>query len=198
MYCDHRFGNYSREETSQRQKLVKDGNYLRKYSIQNLIWEFWKKVVNTNISWNHRDTNITMLVNKKFNPIVNICEEQKNLFASISHSSHCWSTCVQVCYNWLLDHVIYHKLRRKIIAKHLFSLKMTTLSIQDKFVNLLSFTKQFLFYFLQFKSFPPWMACFNSNINDLDFVTKDKSKVVKIVANWGHSWWKQLNLQKIE
>ena len=57
---------------------------------------------------------------------------------------------------------------------------------------------QFLLYFLQFKSFPPWMACFNSNINDLDFVPKDKSKLVKIVANWGHSQWKQLNLQKIE
>ena len=46
---------------------------------------------------------------------------------------------------------------------------------------------QFLFYFLQVKSFPPWMACFNSNINDLDFVTKEKLKLVKIVANWGHS-----------
>ena len=57
---------------------------------------------------------------------------------------------------------------------------------------------QFLLYFLQFKSFLPWMASFNSNINDLDFVPKDKSKLVKIVANWGHSQWKQLNLQKIE
>ena len=28
---------------------------------------------------------------------------------------------------------------------------------------------QFLFYFLQFKFLPPWMACFNWNINDLDF-----------------------------
>ena len=46
---------------------------------------------------------------------------------------------------------------------------------------------QFLFYFLQVKSFPPWMACFNSNINDLEFVTKEKLKLVKIVANWGHS-----------
>ena len=41
------------------------------------------------------------------------------------------------------------------------------------------------------------MACFNSNINDLDFVPKDKSKVVKIVANWGHSRWKGLKLQEI-
>ena len=56
----------------------------------------------------------------------------------------------------------------------------------------------FLFYFLQIKSFPPWMACFNSNINDLDFVTKNKLKLVKIVANWGHSRWKGLKLQKIE
>ena len=57
---------------------------------------------------------------------------------------------------------------------------------------------QFLLYFVQFKSFLPWMAYYNSNINDLDFVTKDKSKLVKIVANWGHSRWKQPNLQKIE
>ena len=49
---------------------------------------------------------------------------------------------------------------------------------------------QFLLYFLQFKSFPLWMACFNSNINDLDFVPKDKSKLVKIAANWDHSQWK--------
>jgi hypothetical protein len=28
---------------------------------------------------------------------------------------------------------------------------------------------QFLLYFLQFKFFPPWMACFNPNINDLEF-----------------------------
>ena len=54
----------------------------------------------------------------------------------------------------------------------------------------------FLFYFLQIKSFPPWMAGFNSNINDLDFVTKKKLKLVKIVANWGHSRWKGLKLQK--
>ena len=43
---------------------------------------------------------------------------------------------------------------------------------------------QFLLYFLQFKSFSPWMACFNSNINDLG---KDKSNFVMIVANWGYS-----------
>ena len=57
---------------------------------------------------------------------------------------------------------------------------------------------QFLIYFLQEKSFSPWMACFKSNVNDLDCVSTDKSKIIKIVANWGHSRWKQLNLQKIE
>ena len=38
--------------------------------------------------------------------------------------------------------------------------------------------------FLKFKSFQPWLACFNSDINDLE-----KSKLVKIVANWGHLQW---------
>ena len=43
-----------------------------------------------------------------------------------------------------------------------------------------------------------WLALIQIHINDLDFFTKDKSKLVKIVANWGHSQWKQLNLQKKE
>ena len=33
---------------------------------------------------------------------------------------------------------------------------------------------QFLLYFLQLKSFPPWMACFNSNINDSEVVLLTK------------------------
>ena len=42
---------------------------------------------------------------------------------------------------------------------------------------------QFLMYFLQEKSFSPWMACFKSNINGFNFVSTGKSKLLKIVAN---------------
>ena len=36
----------------------------------------------------------------------------------------------------------------------------------------------FSIYLLQLKSFSPWMACFNWNYNDLNFLTKGKSKLV--------------------
>ena len=57
---------------------------------------------------------------------------------------------------------------------------------------------QFLFDSLQVKLLSPWMAWFDSKVDDLNFVPKDKSKLVNIVANWGHSRWKGLNLQKIK
>ena len=57
---------------------------------------------------------------------------------------------------------------------------------------------QFLLYFLKFKSFSPWMACFNQYFHDLNFFSKCKSKLVKIVTNWGHSRWKGPVLQKLE
>ena len=37
---------------------------------------------------------------------------------------------------------------------------------------------QFLLYLLQLKSFSRWMACFNSNVNDLNFLSKSSSKLV--------------------
>ena len=57
---------------------------------------------------------------------------------------------------------------------------------------------QFLFDSLQVKLLSPWMAWFNSKVDDLNFVLNHKSKLVNIVANWGHSRWKGLILQKIE
>ena len=41
------------------------------------------------------------------------------------------------------------------------------------------------------------MASLNQYLNDLNLFSKDKSKLVKIVANWGHSRWKGLKLQEI-
>ena len=43
---------------------------------------------------------------------------------------------------------------------------------------------QNLHYFLQVKSFSLWMACFNSNVNDLDFVTKHKIDKSDKVVFW--------------
>ena len=55
---------------------------------------------------------------------------------------------------------------------------------------------QNLLYFLQGKSFSPWMACFNSYFNDLRFFSKGKSKLVKIVNNFHGE--KDLPCKKIE
>ena len=50
-------------------------------------------------------------------------------------------------------------------------------------------------YYISFYSiFSLWMACFNSNVNDLDFVPKDKSKLIKIVAKTVQDWKFMLKL----
>ena len=50
---------------------------------------------------------------------------------------------------------------------------------------------QNLFYFLQGKYFPPWMASFGHNLDKFWFAFREKVYTIKILINASHSRWKK-------
>ena len=105
-------------------------------------------------------------------------------------------------WNIIIQRISHDDLTEKLLVSNFIGRPNLQIILEAKSMDEFSWKKScYIILYSIFCSLSPfhreWLA-FIQNNNGLDFLPKGKSKLVKIVANWGHSRWKQLNLQKIE